>query len=235
LPTPLLSVAALVRSRPWCLLLPRRSLLIVIGWVTSVALASSLGLTDTMLARIVDTYGNSAKSRVLKWQRLVDENMHATDTIKLEVVNKFFNDYRFLSDAKHWHKEDYWATPIEFIGTKGGDCEDFAIAKYITLRALNIPDQRLRITYVTALHLNQAHMVLTYYPMPKTVPLVLDNIDQRILPANQRDDLKPLYSFNADGLWLAKMRGEGRRVGSADDLDMWKDFVVRLEDERGTL
>ena len=96
-----------------------------------------------------------------------------------------------------------------------------------------MPDAKLRITYVKAIRLNQAHMVLTYYKSPKAIPLVLDNLDRSIKPANKRTDLKPVYSFNGDGLWLAKMRGEGQKMGSADDLNMWRDLVARLQRERG--
>ncbi|MCB1644952.1 MAG: transglutaminase-like cysteine peptidase [Pseudomonadales bacterium] len=198
------------------------------------ATAGSLGLTEEMLALVAREYGRSARNRLLDWQKLVDDNISATDQQKLETVNRFFNRNRFESDLDHWNKVDYWATPVEFLATKGGDCEDFAIAKYITLRALDVPDSKLRISYVKALRLNQAHMVLTYYETPRSVPLVLDNLVNSIQPATQRTDLQPVYNFNGDGLWLAKMRGEGQRMGSSQDLDMWRDFVTRLKRERGS-
>jgi hypothetical protein len=75
--------------------------------------------------------------------------------------------------------------------------------------------------------------VLTYYPQARAVPLVLDNLDPKILPADQRTDLQPVYSFNAEGLWLAKMRSEGQKIGTANNINMWRDLVVRLQRERG--
>jgi len=75
-------------------------------------------------------------------------------------------------------------------------------------------------------------MVLTYYATPKATPLVLDNLINQIKPATSRMDLKPIYSFNGNGLWMAKMRGEGQRVGEADDLDMWQDFIERMQREK---
>ena len=101
-----------------------------------------------------------------------------------------------------------------------GDCEDFAIAKYITLVAMGIPDYNLKVTYV--MRLNRPHMVL-YYAPPGSVPLVLDNIDKEIKPANRRQDLMPIYSFNGNGLWI-----NGKYSGPAVDLDMWRDLVARL-------
>jgi predicted transglutaminase-like cysteine proteinase len=202
--------------------------------LASVTMAASLGITEAMLATITEQYGRSARSRVIDWQTLVDANIARSDVDKLYAVNGFFNRNRFISDQEHWQKADYWATPIEFIGTKGGDCEDFVIAKYITLRALGVPDAKLRITYVKSLSLNQAHMVLTYYASPREVPLVLDNLINQIQPASSRTDLLPVYSFNGDGLWKAKMNGEGQKIGTADELDMWQDFIVRLQREKAS-
>ena len=203
-----------------------------VGLICGFVAAGTLGITEQMLSMVATEYGRRARGRVIDWQNVVDKHQDESELEKLTAVNDFFNRNRFISDQQHWNVADYWATPIEFLSTKGGDCEDFAIAKYVTLRALDIPEEKLRITYVKALRLNQAHMVLTYYDSPKAVPLVLDNIDKEIKPANKRLDLKPVYSFNGNGLWLAKMRGEGQKMGTANDLNMWQDFISRLNRER---
>ncbi|MFT7688910.1 MAG: putative transglutaminase-like cysteine proteinase [Candidatus Azotimanducaceae bacterium] len=202
------------------------------GVICGLVAAGTLGITEQMLNMVAAEYGRRARGRIIDWQNVVDKHQAQSELEKLTVVNNFFNRNRFIPDQQHWNAADYWATPIEFLSTKGGDCEDFAIAKYVTLRALDIPEEKLRITYVKALRLNQAHMVLTYYDSPKAIPLVLDNIDKKIKPATKRLDLKPVYSFNGNGLWLAKMRGEGQKMGSADDLNMWRDLVSRLNRER---
>ena len=206
--------------------------LVVIAFCSTLAIANPLGLTSQILDAVAQEYGRRARSRVLAWQHLVDTSASQPEREKLKRVNDFFNQIQFVSDQRHWQKDDYWATPVELLATHGGDCEDFAIAKYITLRALEVPDDKLRITYVKALELDQAHMVLTFYATPGSVPDVLDNLDQKIKPANQRPDLQPVYSFNGNGLWLAKMRGEGQKLGSANDLIMWRDLVTRLKRER---
>lgn len=206
--------------------------LLVFMLSAGLTIANPLGLTDKILDAVAKEYGRRARSRLLSWQHLVSSSADLAEHQKLVRVNDFFNKITFVADQDHWQKLDYWATPIEFLATKGGDCEDFAIAKYITLRALKVPDDKLRITYVKALALNQAHMVLTYYDKPSAIPSVLDNLDPIIKPANERLDLQPVYSFNGDGLWLAKMRGEGKKMGSSSDLNMWRDLVARLQRER---
>jgi len=87
----------------------------------------------------------------------------------------------------------------------------------------------MRLMYVRALAINQAHMVLIYSERIDKMPQVLDNINPNILYANQRHDLKPVYSFNGDGLWLAKAQGLGKQVKGKGDVARWEDIVTRIE------
>ncbi|BCN92469.1 hypothetical protein THMIRHAM_02540 [Thiomicrorhabdus immobilis] len=177
-------------------------------------------------------YGSPAAARLAQWQELVDKNQNASEEDKLELVNNFFNQVQFIDDIVHWNKKDYWATPLEMLATDAGDCEDYSIAKYFTLKALGVPESKLYITYVKAIRLNQAHMVLTYFKTPKSIPLVLDNINKRILQASSRKDLVPIYSFNGDGLWLARERGKGKSVsGGTSKLKNWNNLLKRLNNQ----
>lgn len=178
-------------------------------------------------------YGERAEKRILAWRRMVEGAQGADVVGKLKTVNDFFNMMAFVNDINHWGKEDYWATPIEFLATGGGDCEDFTIAKYFALRELGVPDDKLRLVYVKALKLNQHHMVLAYYDTPTSVPVILDNLDRTIKPAIQRNDLQPIYSFNAENLWLSKEKGRGQLVGGSSRLSLWTDLNNRLTDLEG--
>ena len=120
------------------------------------------------------------------------------------------------------------------LSSGGGDCEDFSIGKYFTLLALGVPTEKLKITYVKTRiwnPVNQAHMVLTYYANPAAMPVVLDNLIPEIKPADQRPDLTPVYSFNGDGLWLAKERGAGKRVTGGNKIGLWRDMLARMSKE----
>jgi len=198
-----------------------------IAWV--IANETPNVVTEAEIRQTEAKYGSRAADRLREWQELVDENQNESEEDKLEIVNNFFNRVRFVDDIIHWRKKDYWATPIELLATDAGDCEDYSIAKYFTLKALGVPENKLYITYVKAIRLNQAHMVLTYFEKPKSIPVVLDNINKRILPATKRKDLVPIYSFNGDGLWLAKQRGKGRSVsGGTSKLKNWNNLLERL-------
>ena len=184
---------------------------------------------ERLLLYMEQKYDDKAKKRTLAWRTLVDSGQGKAELDKLKDVNRFFNLFRFVDDIVHWQEEDYWATPIEFIGTMAGDCEDFSIAKYFTLLELGVPIDKLRLTYVKATTLNQFHMVLAYYPKPNAMPLILDNIDGAIKPANQRRDLKPIYSFNGQKLWLNKQKGKGKLLGGPERLDHWNNLTKRYQ------
>jgi len=180
----------------------------------------------------------AARNRMLDWQQLIYQLRGGREDEVIRRVNAFFNQMRFISDQKHWGRADYWATPVEFLATDGGDCEDYSIAKYFTLRELGVPDNRLRITYVKAAHsawlrVAQAHMILAYYRNPDTEPLILDNLTGDILLASQRPDLSPVYSFNGLGLWVAKEKGAGyTSLGSPGRINFWRDMRLRMAQER---
>jgi predicted transglutaminase-like cysteine proteinase len=178
-------------------------------------------------------YGNlgGAKARIEDWSQLINSSQSLPETKQLAAVNRFFNQQlRFVDDNINWRQNDYWATPIESLVKGAGDCEDYAIGKYFTLRRLGVPSEKLRITYVKALTYNQAHMVLTYYSSPSAVPLVLDNLIGEIRPASQRKDLLPVYAFNAEGLYLPGAPA-GKRASDSKKLSRWQDLLKKMREE----
>ena len=211
-----------------------RLLYVVLVSASLAALAVELDvISDPQIGKLAQQFGGTAKSRLTDGRGLVTSAKNKAlqeERAKLELVNNFMNQTPFVADLQHWGKEDYWATPVEFLSTHGGDCEDYSIAKYFALRSLGVPDEKLRITYVkeTVIY-NEAHMVLAYFPAPDAEPLVLDNINKSIRPASQRTDLLPVYSFNGSGLWLAKdQTGRGQSVGGSDRIGHWRDVQARL-------
>lgn len=200
-----------------------------------VGVTASLLLDEKMLVSIEYKYGKEARGRVVAWNKLIMQNQIQSERQKLKLVNDFFNKVSFIPDKEHWNKHDYWATPIEFLVTNGGDCEDFSIAKYFALKELGVSTQKLRLTYVKSIVLNQAHMVLSYFDQPDSEPLILDNLTQKIELSSSRKDLIPVYSFNGEGLWTAKERGAGRLMGKARQISPWMDVIRRMHVARVSL
>ena len=197
---------------------------------------AELGFTTSVSPRLLDAharrFGAPARQHIEGWRAYAAKRRGgaAAEMDLLAEVNRTLNRVRFVDDSKHWGEADYWATPSEAIASNGADCEDFTIAKYFLLKELGVPIARLRMTYVKSLKLNQAHMVLAYYPRPEAEPLVLDNLEDTVRPASQRADLVPVYSFNDEEVWV-EMRG---RVGSPQQLRNWRALMERLDWERRT-
>jgi len=222
-------------SLPAAIISALRRLLDGRTWLWAILLTATLGsagnaleITDKLMSYVRTEFGEEAYQRLQNYQRLQLLASRAPIDRKLRLVNSFFNQARFVSDIEHWGEEDYWATPVELLTTNAGDCEDFSIAKYQTLLSMGVPDEQLRIVYVKALELNQAHMVLAWYPRPDADPLILDNLINDIKLASQRSDLEPVYSFNGSGLWSNKA-GQNKRIGEADKLSRWRDLNQRMQ------
>ncbi|MFZ6674343.1 transglutaminase-like cysteine peptidase [Undibacterium sp. Xuan67W] len=178
-----------------------------------------------------------------EWQKLVQANATTSIAVKLQTVNDFFNQkISYAEDQEVWGVPDYWATPMETLAKGKGDCEDFVIAKYFTLRSMNVPDNQLRLIYVKARIDNtdgiggstqQAHMILAYYPPPSTdgEPLVLDNLNTEIHPASQRKDLTPIFSFNSQGIFSGAAANAVAGAGGTSRLSRWQDLLERARRE----
>lgn len=217
---------------------------------TLAAISLCLGLAGTSLllsAELDINFGRMSEQMrerfpervevVQRWQALLNELETESTREQLLQVNDFFHrNVRYMIDEELYGVEDYWATPLETLGHGLGDCEDWAIAKYVSLRRLGIPDQKLRLIYVRAQiggprsPLSQAHMVLGYYETPNAEPLILDSLISNVMPASQRTDLSPVFSFNADGLWMGE--GTARAAGSPTArLSHWRNVLDRMQQE----
>lgn len=114
-------------------------------------------------------------------------------------VNTFFNDWEYILDIDNWGISDYWEIPSEFIEFSG-DCEDYAIIKYYTLRTLGFKADELRIVILKDTIRNGAHAVLaTYF---KDEILILDNLSTMPLEDTILTQYVPYYSINENTKWL---------------------------------
>jgi len=226
-------------------LLRQAGLLSVLAILAMAGVAADLvDFPPGLLAHISKRFGADATTRMSNWQKLVRQ-IKATDLAEKTPgkekfgqpasassvfgrVNLFFNRLPYNTDQALWNVPDYWATPVEMLGMNGGDCEDYAIGKYMTLKELGVPIDRLRITYVRALSLGVTHMVLAYYPDPDAEPWILDNLTNDIKVASARTDLEPVFSFNDDELWS----GSTVKKQGATQIRLWKTLLDKLEQEK---
>jgi predicted transglutaminase-like cysteine proteinase len=173
---------------------------------------------------------------VAAWKRMLDASRDLPDAAKLAAVQDFFGRaMQFDNAATAWGRTDSWATPTEFMRRGQGDCTDFAVAKYVSLRMLGVPADRLRLLYVHArIGAGQqvAHMVLGFYADADSEPVILDNLVDSMRPLSERSDLSLVYGFNTLGLWVADSK-----TSAADPMariSRWRNLLLRMRAE-GTL
>ena len=182
--------------------------------------------------------GADAVRMVQEMQGLVGRLASADELVRQEQTNLFYNrKIRYTSDQRLYQQADYWASPLETFSQGRGDCEDYAIAKYFTLLAGGMQAAKLRMVYVkadlpataTLPAESVGHMVLAYYPQPDADPLVLDNLTDEIRPASLRPDLKPVFSFNTEGLWQGV--GQQSMGDPMARISKWRDAMNRIKAE----
>ncbi|MFT5660036.1 MAG: putative transglutaminase-like cysteine proteinase [Sulfurimonas sp.] len=202
--------------------------IIPIKKITSPTVVQGL-IPETIIQKAEKKYGLFARKRYEAYNAKFSKLQNSSTKVKLEVINKFFNQVSYVLDKKIWNKSDYWATPLEFLGKDKGDCEDYVIAKYFSLLDLGVEKEKLCFSYVKSIPLDQSHMVLSYFETPYSVPLILDNINYNIFPADKRMDLIPLYNFNGKTLHRAGIKGKnGPKVKSSKLLKTWDMLIADI-------
>lgn len=202
----------------------------VIFYIAAAVSSDVFYVPEDTLGSYSKLYGAQADKRLSALLELMNRIHSADETTKILEVNNFFNRLEYRSDMQVWGRSDYWASRLEFLGKGMGDCEDYAVAKFLTLIQLGVPSEKLFLTYVKAIGWAEtAHMVVSYYPQKGGVPLLLDNYNKQILPATERKDLVPVYSFTANDLYIQKQQGLGKRVNPSSTNNLQKLKSIDLE------
>ncbi|MDJ0949505.1 MAG: transglutaminase-like cysteine peptidase [Alphaproteobacteria bacterium] len=133
------------------------------------------------------------------WKDFLSSVRNKAPMAQIEAVNAYMNRAPYILDPVNYGVPDYWATPRQFF-VKNGDCEDYAIAKYLSLRDLGFPKERMRIVVLQDLNLRLAHAVLAVYHGGQIY--ILDNQIQQVVTHDRIRHYKPIYSINEQAWWL---------------------------------
>jgi len=167
-----------------------------------------LEVPNSLKSIAIDRSGLDACDRIEAWERLINENQNCKNSNKVKIVNSFFNEkIKSKKDNQNSQNGDYWQSPIETLVRGCGDCEDFAMAKYVSLRLLGIPSEQLLIAIVRLPEYRNLHGVLFYYASGEEEPWVMDNLSfnhlnlkySHILRLSFRmrfQNIKPLLGIN---------------------------------------
>lgn len=136
-----------------------------------------------------------------KWQKFLKTLEGKDRRTQIEEVNRFMNKARYITDPVNWGEKDYWATPGQFMA-KFGDCEDYAIAKFMSLAQLGFTDDDMRVVAVKDMNLKVGHAILVVYLEGKAY--VLDNQIKKVAEADVIRHYVPVFSINQSYWWRHK-------------------------------
>lgn len=141
------------------------------------------------------------------WANLKEKVAGKTPREQMQIINSFWNGWPYIEDKANWGKEDYWAIPAQFL-KKSGDCEDYAIAKYFTLKELGFDPKQMRLVVLRDTIRNLAHAVLAVYLDGDAY--ILDNLSNVLFSHKRLGNYSPQYSVNEYGRW-AHIKGKKAR------------------------
>jgi len=110
---------------------------------------------------------------------------------RLGEINRAVNlAIRSMSDLAQYGVPDIWATPLMTFGSGAGDCEDYAIAKYVALLETGMPSDDVRLVVVHNRPAHEDHMVAAARIDGHW--LILDNLTMRLVADADIDYFTPL-------------------------------------------
>ncbi len=161
-------------------------------------------VTKNEIKEIQEQYGGRSGERLSNWNKLMKEIENKSDKVKARRINAYFNQYRYkfdtiVEDGKLIRKGDNWRTFKNFVGQLGGDCDDYALAKYYSLVKLGVDKEKLQLWLGSYKSKKLNHMVLAYYIDGSNNPLVLDNNTRTPIRYSQRTNFRPWFHINEYG------------------------------------
>ncbi|HEV8015397.1 MAG TPA: transglutaminase-like cysteine peptidase [Stellaceae bacterium] len=134
-----------------------------------------------------------------EWQALLDRMRGLDLRQQIDIANDAMNRHPYVPTMQNWHRSMYWETAFEFL-RRGGQCQDYAIAKYLLLRAAGVPAELMRMVVLRDAAIGLDHAILAVYVDGE--PLLLDNLRADIVPAAGVGYYHPYYSINETGWWF---------------------------------
>lgn len=154
------------------------------------------------LSALYDCKKNSESCQpkeIERWAKLVGDLKYQNKLRQIITVNRWFNRLPYKHDQYAYDTIDYWADTSELLEKKG-DCEDYALSKYYTLRELGFtPDQlKIMVVYDQVAYLNHAVLMVYIDDTRYMLDINGDSTD----PWEMGNRYRPIYGFNEQTAWF---------------------------------
>jgi predicted transglutaminase-like cysteine proteinase len=177
--------------------------------------------------------GTKSSKLITNFQLYLNKIATLPEEIKIKKLNDYINSqFLYSEDKEIWGKPEYWASPLELFEKLAGDCEDFAILKYVALLELGVNPDKVRLSYVKIHKKNstlkdESHMVLKYFQNPESEPMILDSIVNDIYPRSKRIDLIDYYDFNSKNVFVDNVKTKYQFASFLN----WKECLEKMKSE----
>ncbi len=132
------------------------------------------------------------------WMKFIKKISKKDKWTQVKEVNRYMNQAKYITDNVNWGKKDYWSSPGEFF-SRFGDCEDFSIAKFLSLKMLGFSDDEIRVVVVKDLNLKIGHAVTVV--LVKGKAFVLDNQIKQVVESSTIKHYEPVFSIGLKSWW----------------------------------
>ncbi len=150
---------------------------------------------SSILKAALESGANGSEFPVQAWMKLLIALKDADPVTQINMVNGFFNQVRYIGEGR----QDAWKMPTQFL-SEGGDCEDFAIAKFVSLRLLGFHPDRVRLLFVENTLTGIDHAVVSVQYNQKN--FVLDNNLTSVVLGDRLGHYLPICSFDERRMWV---------------------------------
>ena len=171
-------------------------------------------------AKLVETCldGAACAPEAKRYLAIVAETKARTGRARLETANRLMNGaIRYVSDAQQHGVPDRWTAPLASLAAGLGDCEDFAIAKYVALRDAGVAESDMRMVLVHDTSIRLDHAVLAVRLEGEW--LVLDNRKSFVADTIELKHYTPLFALDHEGVKLFAAPYASWGEGAGDFVD----------------
>ena len=136
-----------------------------------------------------------------RFNAIIDAARQQQGRDRLDTVNRAVNDaVSYMTDMQQYGVADLWSSPLATFTTGHGDCEDYAIAKYVALKQAGVADKDLRLLLVRDQVVHEDHAVLAARQDGRW--LILDNRFDLLPQDSQMWNFLPIYALDQQGVEL---------------------------------
>jgi predicted transglutaminase-like cysteine proteinase len=132
---------------------------------------------------------------------IVAQGQAHTGRARIGIINRAINlAIRPMSDLAQWGVLDRWSAPLETLTTGRGDCEDYAIAKYVALTQAGVAAENVRLVVVHDLAVDENHAVVAARVDGDWI--ILDNRWLTLVKDSEMPRMVPLFALDQTGVRL---------------------------------